>query len=552
MSCEPTDQELVIRLKRGDFTALAALDQRYRVRMIRLIAQMARSYEEAEDIYQEAILKVVSHIDSFDHRRSYHAWLHRVAKNQCIDNYRRNYHVEVDRNDDVLAAVAGSGRDPLDEATDRELQGEIQKAIDALPKRQRSVAKLRLLEGLGYQEIAKQIGGSVQAVKSLFSVARKTLQVKLRFYLSCFVLPWRGLRRRVDGSGVSASTATSISGFISLAAHLTVVTVLIYGSMEVTGENDTTESQVTNLVTLTYPGTVRSPLPTSEGSSRESPARQNLSLSRRSVHRKTPILEPRTLEAVCPAQASNVLNSSSLILTPKKMYIVVPESISAIISITPDEVFAATQLGIRINHRPGRAVIDRFTPRPNPGREIGSFVSQLSIPDEKIGNPRVIAGEKRFRMQASSHVISNAFRRLRAIRSAQEFDAYSLAQLRRVARSAGQHPLLISHCDPTDLRELLAESWTPIVMLRSLVGGTHPWVITAWDAEAGQIILTNPLERHTKRLSETPFIEAWQRGSSPSTCLLLAAQPLPDHALIFSSSQKHVSVVTDNSPRIWH
>ena len=87
MSYEPTDQELVIRLKNGDLRALAALDQRHRARTVRLIAQLAKSHEEAEDIYQEAILKVVSHIDSFDHRRSFHNWLHRIAKNQCIDNY---------------------------------------------------------------------------------------------------------------------------------------------------------------------------------------------------------------------------------------------------------------------------------------------------------------------------------------------------------------------------------------------------------------------------------------------------------------------------------
>ncbi len=68
MSQEPTDQELVIRLKAGDLTALAALDRRYRVRIIRLIAPLAKSYEEAEDIYQEAIFKAASHIECFDHR----------------------------------------------------------------------------------------------------------------------------------------------------------------------------------------------------------------------------------------------------------------------------------------------------------------------------------------------------------------------------------------------------------------------------------------------------------------------------------------------------
>ena len=228
MLYKPTDQELVIRLKSGDLTALDALDQRHRVRTVRLIAQLAKSYEEAEDIYQEAILKVVSHIHSFDHRRSFHNWLHRVAKNQCIDNYRRRKQVEVTGDDEILLRVAGDSRDPLDEATDRELQGEIQKAIDALPKRQRSVAKLRLLEGLGYKEIARQIGGSVQTVKSLFSVARKDLQVKIQFYINGFAFSCRSWRWRVDGSRVSTSTVTSASGTISLVVHLIIVAALIY------------------------------------------------------------------------------------------------------------------------------------------------------------------------------------------------------------------------------------------------------------------------------------------------------------------------------------
>ena len=129
MLYEPTDQELVIRLKSGDLTALAAPDQRHRVRTVRLIAQLAKSYEEAEDIYQEAILKVVSHIDTFDHRRSFHSWLHRVAKNHCIDNYRRRKRVEVTGDDEILLRVAGDSRDPLDEPTDRELQGEFKKQL---------------------------------------------------------------------------------------------------------------------------------------------------------------------------------------------------------------------------------------------------------------------------------------------------------------------------------------------------------------------------------------------------------------------------------------
>ena len=552
MSYEPTDQELVIRLKSGDVTALAALDQRHRVRTVRLIARLAKSYEDAEDIYQEAILKVVSHIDTFDHHRSFHNWLHRVAKNQCIDNYRRRKQVEATGDDEVLLKVASGGRDPLNEATDRELQEEIQRAIDALPKRQRSVAKLRLLEGLGYKEIAKQIGGSVQAVKSLFSVARKTLQVKLQFYRSCFAFPWRSSRQRVDGSGVSASTATSVSGIISVTAHLIVVAVLIHGSMDVTGENDSITSQATNVVTIMSLVSVRSPLPIGESSSRKATARLNLSSSRRRLHRETPTAENRTMEAVLPSRMSTVPDSPALLLASMETGFPLHESIPAAKPIASGKTLVVPQFGSLPLQHSDNNIINRPSLRNHSNKVVTPNLTLLDLPDGNSEQQRDVVHEKPHPMQASLQSVSNAFRRLRAIRSAQEFDAYSLAQLRRTARSVGQYPLLISRCDQSNLRQLLAERWTPIVMLRSVVGGTHPWVITSWETEAGKVTLTNPLERHTKQLSETIFIESWQNGSSPSTCLLLAARPLPNHSSIFPSFQKHVSALPGNSPRIWH
>ena len=549
---EPTDQELVIRLKSGDLTALAALDRRYRVRMVRLIAQLAKSYEEAEDIYQEAILKVVSHIDSFDHHRSFHNWLHRVAKNQCIDNYRRRKQVEVAGDDELLLKVAGGDRDPLDETTDRELQEEIQKAIDALPKRQRSVARLRLLEGLGYREIAERLGGSVQTVKSLFSVARKRLQLKLQLYLSCFAFPWRNSHQRLERSGGSASTATAISGLVSVAAHLAIVTAVFLGPMSGNDENDSITSQATNVVTITSSLDRRHPLPIGENRSREAATHPSLSSSRRQVHQEMPTLEHRTLKAVLPLQASTVLDSSSLSLASQETDLTLPESIPVAKPITSGETLVVPRLGVHPYQYSDSAAVNRPVPQGNSSNVVVPLGSHSDLPDKGFEQSRDVVREKRHPMQASLQSVSNSFRRLRAIRSVQELDAYSLAQLRRVARSIGQHPILISRCNPTYLRELLAEHWTPIVMLRSLVGGTHPWVIASWDTDTAQVNLTNPLEQHSKQLSETAFIEAWQGGNSPSTCLLLATRPLPDRSLIFPSSRKHVSTLTDNSPRIWH
>ncbi|MFB3040874.1 MAG: RNA polymerase sigma factor [Candidatus Poribacteria bacterium] len=275
MAQEPTDQELVIRLKSGDVTALSALDQRYRVRIIRLIAELAKSYEEAEDIYQEAIFKAATHIASFDHRRSFYNWLHRIAKNQCIDEYRRRGQTEMVEGDEILLKLTTTDRSPLDGVIDSELQEKIQKAIDVLPERQQSVAKLRLLEGLNYKEIARRIGGSVHAVKSLFSVARKTLKTQLQFYLGCFAY----LRTGTKGMETSTSTTMGVSGFLSLTVHLIVSVALFYGATDGIDTKERGKSKETSITFIT-------------GS-----ADSRVSLRRIERHRRKKVVwEPRTFE----------------------------------------------------------------------------------------------------------------------------------------------------------------------------------------------------------------------------------------------------------------
>ena len=265
-----------------------------------------------------------------------------------------------------------------------------------------------------------------------------------------------------------------------------------------------------------------------------------------------PTLEHRTLKAVLPLRASTVLDSSSLSLASQETDLALPESIPVAKPITSGETLVVPRLGVHPYQYSDSAAVNRPVPQGNASNVVVPLGSHFDLPDKDFGRPHDSVRKKLHPMQAPLQLVSNSFRRLRAIRSVQEFDAYSLAQLRRVARSVGQHPLLISRCNATHLRELLAERWTPIVMLRSLVGGTHPWVIASWDTDTAQVNLTNPLEQHSKQLSETAFIEAWQGGNSPSTCLLLATRPLPDRSLIFPSSRKHVSTLTDNSPRIWH
>jgi RNA polymerase sigma-70 factor (ECF subfamily) len=532
MPAEPTDQELVIRLKTGDLTALAALDQRYRVRIIRLIARLAQSYEEAEDIYQEAIFKAFSHIDSFDDRRSFYNWLHRIARNQYIDVHRRKCNrTQVVKDERMLLTLPGHQRDALDEISDRELQENLQRAIDALPKRQQSVAKLRLLEGLEYREIAQRIGGSVQTVKSLFTVARKTLKTRLQLYLSGFAF----FRSEAPG----ASTM-QVSGLISVAAHLAVAFVVCWLPMRQADIGDSLRSEGTNVVLLSHIVEARRPLeplkrlqsgiPATKETSSVEPVR----VERLPLHRQTLPVKP--VDSVYIAEGVSNLTQS----TPE-----VHLSASLLLS-------RAMSAGV---HQDSSTTLEaQYTlAKQGTGLERAQSWPLIRFPDtlfsaEPPSMPAVSAKPLQAlprSAQATLSTIGAAFLRLRAYQHAQKLDA-SLAQLRIVAREQGRHPLLISHCGENELHILLKHGWTPIVVLRSPVGGKHLWAITEWRVDADQITMANPLEQHEITMGSRDFMRAWQTGSAPSTCLLVSDSPFPKPFQLLNTSR------TKGGVRVWY
>ena len=535
VSHEPNDQELVIRLKTGDLTALAALDERYRVRIIRLIAQLAQSYEEAEDIYQEAIFKVASHIQSFDHRRSFHNWLHRIAKNQCIDEYRRDSRrTQVSEDDELLLKLAGDGRDALDGMTDRELGKKIQQAIDVLPKRQRIVAKLRLLEGLEYGEIAQRIGGSVHAAKSLFSVARKTLKARLQFYLSCFAPSWRILRRSEKGSGTVVSATTPVSGFFSFAVHLIATAVLCYFPMGRIDTNQSIESK--GSVLIAHSADLRRPLRTVNPPTKFA-IHPNVSSQKEGRDWK--------MSAFPPPEVPTFPNAPISFLPFDEPALNSPEPVVPTESLVSIESLPVSEPPYRYNHhrRFNEIGIKPTPPQPHLSHRGANSIFHAAQTGYDFRQFNAVRRKQVPLMQANLSAISDSFRRLRAFRRVQKLDAYSLAQLRRVARTQGEYPLLISRCRKGNLRTLLANGWTPVVLLRSPGSGKHLWVITGWDTNTDGITLTNPLERHEIQLSEAAFTEGWLTGNAPASCLLLSREP-------FSKSFRIDLFDSDESPLV--
>ena len=446
--------------------------------------------------------------------------------------------------DEILLKLTTTDRSPLDGVIDSELQEKIQKAIDVLPERQQSVAKLRLLEGLNYKEIARRIGGSAHAVKSLFSVARKTLKTQLQFYLGCFAF----LRTRTKGMETSTSTTLGGSGFLSLTVHLIVSVALFYGATDGIDTKERGKSKETSITFIT-------------GS-----ADSRVSLRRIKQHRsKKVVWEPRTFEQPPSTKLSQKreidwttrksLPLQSLIISnrhetspsflPDETGLQFHESVSLTGYPISSESAFVPAIGKRSYRRSDKVTANLSD------LHVNRMGSMAELPDD-FRRFSSVAPKDFSPTQAKPSAISNALRRLRAFRQAQNLEAYSLAQLRRITRRLGQYPLLISQCRKQHLRALLANGWTPIVILRSPVGGKHLWTITDWDADAAKISLMNPLERRRIQLDETAFMQGWRTSNAPATCLLLSTHPLPKPFPIPPIRQNQSMTFVDNAPRVWY
>ena len=151
----------------------------------RLARQLCRHREDAEDVAQSSLLKAAEHIDDFRGEATMRTWLHRITTNECRMLRRRLVARSLDdilehAPPDVVIPATFSEASPEDLAEEHVLAESVLGAVSTLPERQRAV--LILLEGAGLEvpEVARRLGTSVAAVRSLLARARRTLRASVQ------------------------------------------------------------------------------------------------------------------------------------------------------------------------------------------------------------------------------------------------------------------------------------------------------------------------------------------------------------------------------------
>jgi RNA polymerase sigma-70 factor (ECF subfamily) len=179
-----TDEELIALCLRGDTTegasaAFGTLVLRYRKLVISVSYRVCGDAALAEDIAQDAFIRVWDKLSSYRPGGNFRAWLVRIATNMTIDALRRQKAV-VDIADLPLAA-----RDPEPEsaALSSEREAAVRAALMRLPVQSRTILVLREYQALSYREIADALDIPLGTVKSRLSDARRRLKSELASFM---------------------------------------------------------------------------------------------------------------------------------------------------------------------------------------------------------------------------------------------------------------------------------------------------------------------------------------------------------------------------------
>ena len=162
--------------------AFRLLVETHQARVIGTISKMLGSDAESEDLAQQVFIRIWKSAPRYRPTAKFTTWLFRITRNLVFNELRRKRHF-VDQTEEISEATERAEKEPDQVLLEEELQLAVQDAINRLPESQRMAIILRRYEEMPYEEIAKVMGTTVPAVKSILFRARAELRQRLAKYL---------------------------------------------------------------------------------------------------------------------------------------------------------------------------------------------------------------------------------------------------------------------------------------------------------------------------------------------------------------------------------
>ena len=177
---EKDDHELLARVQSGNHAAFSELVRRHTERFYRLAFRYLQNKEAAEDVVQDAFLKLWEDpgLWQADKNAKFTTWFYRVVVNLCLDWQKRKRPLALTEEMPLV-----DDRESADQAMlRREEQKVLEREIAALPERQRTALNLCFGEELSNQDAAAIMGVKLKALQSLIMRAKTTLKERMKTY----------------------------------------------------------------------------------------------------------------------------------------------------------------------------------------------------------------------------------------------------------------------------------------------------------------------------------------------------------------------------------
>ncbi len=169
------DNALVRKCMEGDPRAQRALFERFASKMLGVCIRYTKDVEQAEDVLQDAFVKVFTKLEHYNGVGSLEGWIRRIMVNTALDQIRKNVKFQ----DNVAIDQVDYKLEKEGHILEGLMEEDLLKLISEMPVGYKTVFNMFAIEGYSHKEIADEMGISENTSKSQYSRARAFLKAKL-------------------------------------------------------------------------------------------------------------------------------------------------------------------------------------------------------------------------------------------------------------------------------------------------------------------------------------------------------------------------------------
>lgn len=193
VATEINGQDLLLRLKGGDETALKELFFLYYDALVYFASPMLRDEDRARDVVQDVFMRIWSKREELQLTSSLKAYLYMAVRNHALNIIKRENKIELNDDEAEMESKSGTQDGTYDRLREKDLQKRLAFCLDQLPPKCRQVFEMSRFEHFSNKEIAETLEISVKTVENQMTKALQLMRTNLLPYLrlvAFFLLPY--------------------------------------------------------------------------------------------------------------------------------------------------------------------------------------------------------------------------------------------------------------------------------------------------------------------------------------------------------------------------